>query len=284
MSDFLSNLVDRALDRGPVLERRRPSLFEPVRGAAGVGGASAGTALAQDEAEGSNFQLQDQAQSKKPTSPSATHSETSPAQAAQKPLTAVREFESAQPQKVSLTAVWGEPNENIQPRPSQAQRRIADEEVARNRIVETIIETKIEQTQPLIRREEVLEPKNQSLPPPPSTPIAERIVRVVEAVRDTRVKTTDKSQVQPLPPTPSKSPSRPFLTPAPIAQPAISRQQRRVSPEREIPPALPTIQITIGRLEIRATSPAAVPPRASRSAGPKLSLDAYLRSRNGGSR
>src|SRR5687767_3548283 len=29
MSDFLNHLIDRALDRGPRLERRTPSLFEP---------------------------------------------------------------------------------------------------------------------------------------------------------------------------------------------------------------------------------------------------------------
>ena len=30
MSEFLSGLLDRALDRAPVLERRRPALFEPL--------------------------------------------------------------------------------------------------------------------------------------------------------------------------------------------------------------------------------------------------------------
>src|SRR5262245_48519383 len=38
MTDFLSGLLDRALDRAPVLQRRRPSLFEPTPDTAQLGG------------------------------------------------------------------------------------------------------------------------------------------------------------------------------------------------------------------------------------------------------
>jgi hypothetical protein len=49
------------------------------------------------------------------------------------------------------------------------------------------------------------------------------------------------------------------------------------------PAAVPAaINVTIGRIEIRAT-PAMSPPRRSAArAGPQLSLEDYLRSRNGG--
>jgi hypothetical protein len=42
----------------------------------------------------------------------------------------------------------------------------------------------------------------------------------------------------------------------------------------------PTIQVTIGRIEIRATT--ASTPAQPRQTGPRLSLDEYLRRRNGG--
>jgi hypothetical protein len=47
----------------------------------------------------------------------------------------------------------------------------------------------------------------------------------------------------------------------------------------------PTIHITIGRIDIRAVTPPALPPRSrsATSTAPKLSLESYLQSRNGGS-
>jgi len=47
----------------------------------------------------------------------------------------------------------------------------------------------------------------------------------------------------------------------------------------------PTIQVTIGRVEVRAVTPPAQPPRViQRKAPPLLSLDQYLRERNEGKR
>jgi hypothetical protein len=48
------------------------------------------------------------------------------------------------------------------------------------------------------------------------------------------------------------------------------------------PPVEPTIQVTIGRVEVRATLPAS--PRVARPTAPKLSLDDYLKSRGGGAK
>jgi hypothetical protein len=49
-------------------------------------------------------------------------------------------------------------------------------------------------------------------------------------------------------------------------------------------PAGPSVSISIGRVEIRAAQPGAPSSRAAKPAGPKLSLDDYLRGRSGGSR
>ena len=63
------------------------------------------------------------------------------------------------------------------------------------------------------------------------------------------------------------------------AAPAPTRRQPAVDP----PPA-PTIRVTIGRVEVRAVLPPPAPARTPAPATPKLSLDEYLRSRNGGRR
>jgi len=49
------------------------------------------------------------------------------------------------------------------------------------------------------------------------------------------------------------------------------------------PPA-PAIQVTIGRIEVRAIMPPVTPPQRSHTPGPTLSLDDYLKQRNGGQR
>jgi len=55
------------------------------------------------------------------------------------------------------------------------------------------------------------------------------------------------------------------------------------SPQPAPAPPEPTIRVTIGRVEVRAAAPAA-PTRLPGPSGPRLSLDAYLRSRRGGGR
>jgi hypothetical protein len=44
----------------------------------------------------------------------------------------------------------------------------------------------------------------------------------------------------------------------------------------------PTIRVTIGRIEVRAVSPPSPPPRRTKQPAPEMSLDDYLRARNGG--
>ena len=52
MTDFFTSLVDRALDRTPVLERRQPTLFEPAAATSAIGDqSSAGRASPLSETE-----------------------------------------------------------------------------------------------------------------------------------------------------------------------------------------------------------------------------------------
>ena len=72
--------------------------------------------------------------------------------------------------------------------------------------------------------------------------------------------------------------------PRPAARPAIATRPTPATPQTApAAPAPPVVQITIGRVELRAivtpASPRAVPPPA-----PKLGLDEYLRQRTGGAR
>lgn len=68
---------------------------------------------------------------------------------------------------------------------------------------------------------------------------------------------------------PPSAPNRPMRDPAPIDQPAA--------------PALPIVNVTIGRLEVRAVPPAAAPakPRSERGGLQPMTLDEYLRQQQG---
>jgi hypothetical protein len=54
--------------------------------------------------------------------------------------------------------------------------------------------------------------------------------------------------------------------------------------ERSDEATTPTIQVTIGRIEVRATVAAATPARKTPAKSPTMSLDEYLKQRNGGQR
>jgi hypothetical protein len=61
-----------------------------------------------------------------------------------------------------------------------------------------------------------------------------------------------------------------------------SDRERAARLGRRIPPSPPTIQVTIGRVEVRAVQPPpSVPPQPT-SRAPELTLDDYLKSRSGG--
>ncbi|MEN3331912.1 MAG: hypothetical protein V7641_1277 [Blastocatellia bacterium] len=64
-----------------------------------------------------------------------------------------------------------------------------------------------------------------------------------------------------------------------------SREAYRAGQERpgwQSPPQMPTINVTIGRIEVKALPPAAAPPRPQKSAAPLMSLEEYMRRRHGG--
>jgi hypothetical protein len=84
--------------------------------------------------------------------------------------------------------------------------------------------------------------------------------------------------------------STPYTPPATVAaQPHVVPYVERAVPAPATPGATPepppTIQVRIGRVEVRAIMSPAPPPRAKAPRrGPALSLDEYLKQRNGGQR
>jgi len=75
----------------------------------------------------------------------------------------------------------------------------------------------------------------------------------------------------------------------PVARPAVllAKAAQSPLPRREPAAALalqPPVQITIGRVEVRAVHAPAERARSAAPAAPRLSLDDYLRRRSGGSR
>jgi len=75
---------------------------------------------------------------------------------------------------------------------------------------------------------------------------------------------------------------RSAIRPAMARTPGIERTAELPNEPR---PEAPIVRVTIGRIEVRAVpAPAAPPRKPSRVSGPKLTLDAYLKSRKEGTR
>lgn len=66
--------------------------------------------------------------------------------------------------------------------------------------------------------------------------------------------------------------------------PSASRRENRAQASAPVQAPPTTVHVSIGRIEIRATPAAAKPARSQAAVGPRLSLDDYLKTRNGGGR
>jgi hypothetical protein len=90
------------------------------------------------------------------------------------------------------------------------------------------------------------------------------------------LKTTTEVRPVPAPPSLPNARAGVLSTPANHTVPTAAREGSAQAPP-------PTIEVTIGRIEVRAVTPPEPPPRPrERQAPPKMSLDDYLRAHNGG--
>ena len=83
--------------------------------------------------------------------------------------------------------------------------------------------------------------------------------------------------------TPRATPSA-DVRPLTQVRPAIAQAATTNTQAREANTQPPTIEVTIGRIEVRAVTPPAPPPPRQRQSPPKMSLDDYLRAQSGGRR
>jgi len=134
----------------------------------------------------------------------------------------------------------------------------------------------------LVPESAVIQPSvsQQDIPRVPRA-VARRTTAPQPLVPSPRTQTQRTTAPQPLVPSPRTLSTSITDLVAPVtpsselssATTAVSKQQRTTS---ETPQPSPTIQVTIGRIEVRATPPAS-PPKRKRTAPVVMSLDEYLR-------
>jgi hypothetical protein len=268
--DFLSGLIDRAFDRAPVLQKRKPSLFEPVdltRGEWSDIAIEAPPAHAVSPAERSLPEPPRLARSRGDVAlPPAVEapraergSQTEPAKRGPDDRAALRS-PSTDPPPI--------------PRETRTVERVV-ERLAPERIVERHTHTEektIEHREIHMERsgraQRLEGPLTKRGRPVPAVP---RPAPVLEKQRPAVIATPARPLPQPQRPATPAAPHRASAvrtTPAPVA----------ASPE-------PAIHVTIGRIELRAAAPPQAPrPVASRPRPPRLNLGAYLKERGGGNR
>jgi hypothetical protein len=108
--------------------------------------------------------------------------------------------------------------------------------------------------------------------PPPANPLRERIER--ERIVEPPVKRSQSPADLPPAAVDRRGRLEPKLEPAAAPPP--------VHGPRESKPVPPPVQITIGRIDVRAAPPVRSPAPPPRQIGPQMDLEAYLKSREGG--
>ena len=303
MTDLLASLVDRALERTPVLQRRQPTLFEPVAGAAfGKQSQSENEASLEEQetviesrpdSEGQKHFVSNASQ-ETPLSvphqdPESQRLETRPADRRLVPHSPQpqNDRDDIRPESV-FTVPVKEPAKVVsrEEPPSRelkppAYARPEEITVAPSRLIETIVERRVDREiikEPSTEKPAIKEARTFAHPdtqPKPSReddgPQSKQPLKAHgKQLTTPKEQTTIKSLTQKKPPPRRES--------APIVR-ALSRAASKAPPKQPTPP---TIHVTIGRVEVRATAPAAVKSRGAQPVAPKLSLEDYLRSRSEG--
>lgn len=296
MSDFLSNLAARGRSEADVVQPRPVSLFAPSPLLAGWSSVERGDELETTEYRPAPAATKQPAslasQMAAPIMLAASADLVQPAVSSQQPSQA----ESAPPgPAVVPTTMPAHPQQVMHP-PLQPPQPALPERVVIERIVSASLPV---------------------LPPPPPAPQAPVLALPAErmVIEQVPAPASPIGAVPKVQPTPSANPSplirevmierviaetpsmdslderpvisapltRPAAPTQVLAQPSVVPAQQRQQELPAPPPPAQTIQVTIGRIEIRATQPASQT-RSTRTTSPALSLEDYLKSRSGGSR
>lgn len=267
MSRLFVRLAQRATLTAPVLERRARALFEPV--------GATGPAMLQT--------IDSEAPADRAVAPNVTPvpppGRTRPPEPARStasldsPREPTRPAEPEAPAKPARRAVA--PPAIADPAPSPSRRtphvemRLAATEAAPPR--------------PFAGTPPSLRPR-PATPAPGGTSPTERRIEVSRTVREAAPDRAPPMR-EPRPAAPPPRPEAVLQPPprsAPVAQLARARARAEALPSTAPAAAAPVVQFSIGRLEVRAAAPAAEKRPPARSAGPRLSLEAYLDGRRGG--
>jgi hypothetical protein len=298
VADFLSSLIDRTFRREPVLQPRRPSLFESMPPITDAMFRAAGTPAARiddwpttdrEDAAPRDFPpAHGAAPSRRRTAPTLPTT-VSPDAAAAPPLeeravsnhSTAGDMIDAVSRSASTRQASVTPLRRSAPR---AQTSESDRDVVEPRIVEASAEplaTLVRSRVPPAPHAEAWDGVRSiapSLDPRPPAAVVSR--PSAQRDRDDEMHGERMPVSAPLAARAevARSASPPALVPRSQPVPATNNRAIRSTPQTAAIP--PTIQVTIGRVEIRATQPAA-PPRSTRLATPRLGLDEYLRGRTG---
>jgi hypothetical protein len=269
MTDFLTRLVDRALDRGPKLDRRTPSRFERAAAAAPLDVIAVAVATERPAASTRVRATTDAP----PTPRAADVSQRGAAPPAPAPRLAPVADSVVVPPEVrradATTPVPPATPTRIETRHTERQTFFERKDVHTIERFETIREPRI------VERERVIERLDA---PPVAAPVAlqpdatvaapgaEARVIIDAGVRAQSIR-YEKAAAQDA-----------ARAPAPGSSRAVHEMEHLDAP---VPPPS-TITVSIGRVEIRSTTPPGAPVREGRAAAPKVPLDEYLQRRTTG--
>jgi hypothetical protein len=272
MSDFLTDLIARQDKPAGAVRPRLPSMFE--NGAAAEPAAKPAALLAEltveqeapPPAAATPPAPLSQAPRREPQAPQIA--ETAPAFA---PAHAAQERPQPLPpleRSVEREAPAVAPRRGAKTEAPAAEAPERFEETA----IQPVVERRVTRLSPIVEESEIVEAPRaaparramETFAPQPSTPPA--------------------ASVRPLPQPPGPDPIAPVASPFVMPPPQTRQQTREARREpREQPHqarAEPSIQITIGRLEIRASEEREAPRARNKDApSPVMTLDAYLKSR-----
>ena len=293
MTDFFTSLVDRALDRTPVLERRQPAFFEPLTQSAAAFGekSSVGnvsplqvseilvestpvsdapvvkhvsrprqSTSPREEPETQTAEIQPS----RPRVHDVPRPQNDPAEAQSAPLATLRETHVEQPRSEATPTVITKPQEIT---------------VAPLRTIETIVERRVEReivTEHATEKPAIEEVQTFTRPTPQlkTNDVRDRPAEQKQSSKaEVKSPLPSKERTTIKPSTETKSVARQDVMPSVRTLPHFeSRQAQKL-------PAPPSIHVTIGRVEVRATPPGTNKSQVAQRVGPKLSLEDYLRSR-----
>jgi hypothetical protein len=289
MSDFLVSLIARAENRAPVLQRRQRALFE-------AGSISNDLPVASDVAVDSDRGVRFEA---RPSSvvPEGAHSRQVPRDS----FPAIEHSDShvdARP----VHRVSGRDADLPRPRSSQERRAERPEPIYRQMVAPT--ERPTEQTHSIATRvvdahidRRRVERTVARVESPHSTVVKRGTERATAAHDEHR--RSPRARVESAPAAPMRgarveakdqAPPPPRATTVPTKRAStttavmLARAQSSKSVAPPIAPVPAPVHISIGRVEVRATSASQSAVRPAKNAGPRLKLDDYLNDRNRGGR